>query len=155
MKLTKQEKNLLAIEKFFDDFKKDFEGISFIAISASVYENYCKNFNPKQSVYPLFIKVEKEYTKWLTYSWELGASDDENPLYTRSGERLGFYEIKAYVEQSLPEAFKGKSFYTQGTKINSDNITELTKPIKVKLSAIQLTEELPVKSDSTKKKLKI
>lgn len=160
MKLTKQEKNLLAIERFFNYFKEKFEGVNIVGISSFASENYSKEFNPKNGVYPLYIRVERSKTTGgyedLIFSWQLGASDDEMPLYTKDGEHFGFHKVKSYVEHHLPEAFKGKSFYMDDIAINSNNISNIILPIKVKLSAINLENDLTKKSVNTyQKKLKI
>lgn len=159
MKLTKQEKNLLAIERFMIEFKDHFEGITFISLSSSNSSGYSRLHSPTDKIFPFNIRVEQtkdlKTFNWSNFSWEKGASDDELPLYDKYGEHYGYHDVKKHVEKFLPEAFKGRTFYDDAINTNSDNISALVAPIKAKVAAIEIEKQLTNKNQPAKKKLKI
>jgi hypothetical protein len=153
MKLSKEEKKLLIIDKFFNNFKEQFPTVSYMSIRAFCPVND-KKIKNKENIFPLFFYVlikESSVSSERLYSWVEGSSDDEYPLYDKNGEYYGYHEVKNFIQDKLPEAFKGKAFYKEDFELDTHNLQSIIAPIKVKSSTIKLSKEL---SDNNKNKIK-
>ncbi len=155
MNLTKEEKNLLAIENFLHKLKEDFPSVTQANLTILDMADFTNLYRPKKGGFPFSIKIEHNNLNSY-YSWELGTSDDEYPVYDKYDNHYGYQEFKKYVMENLPEAFKGKIFYQTERHLNFENISEYTSPIKTKLMAISLDKELdskPISKTSKPRKI--
>ena len=154
MNLTKEEKNILGIERFLQQIKKDFDCIEEIYLFIPNIED-CKNYyKPKNKTFPLVVRIEHN-GKSSRYDWTPHSSDDEYPIYNSNGEYFGYYDMKNYIEYHLPEAFKGKLFYKEERHLNANNIQELSNDIKNKLNVITLDKELKTNKSIQNRKFKL
>ena len=157
MKLTKEEKKLLAIERLFTNFQEQFPTVSYMSMRTFSPASYTK-VNTKENIFPFVLYVvtqENSGTKSRSYSWEKGVSDDEYALYDKNDESYGYYQVKEFVKNILPEAFKGKSFYQEEVDLDIHNLPSAVEHIKIKASAIELEEGLPINKKSETRRLKV
>ena len=157
MKISNKEKHIIAVEDFFNQFKAYFQDIDYISISTAV-PKIVKDLRKKDNIFPIVIYIvttEKNDTRSYAYSWEEGASDDEYPIYDKNGEYYNYHAVKAYVEKTLPVAFKGRSFYEDEYDFNTGNIKSLIEPINIKLAAIELNKTLKMNVDTHSKRIKL
>lgn len=160
MKLTKEEKNILAIERFFIDFNNKFPNITYMSLR-SFYPSSNSKVNTKENIFPfvLYIITNDSNTisngKSRTYSWEEGSSDDEYPMYDQNNEYYGYYQVKDLVEKLIPEAFTGKSFYQVEFQLDTHNISSELELVKNKKSALDLDKILPINKKHEMKKVKV
>lgn len=157
MKLTKEEKKLLAVDRFFHDFRTQFPTISYMTMRTYFPASYSK-VNTKENVFPFILYVqtqESDGMKSRSYSWEAGSSDDEYALYDKNNESYGYYQVKKFVESILPEAFKGKAFYQEEIDLDIHNLPSAVEIIKIKASAIEFAESLPINKKNETRRMKI
>jgi hypothetical protein len=157
MKLTKEEKKLLAIERLFNKFREHFPTVSYMSMRTFAPASYTK-INTKENIFPFVLYVvtqENSGTKSRSYSWEQGVSDDEYALYDKNDESYGYYQVKGFVQNILPEAFKGKAFYQEEVDLDIHNLPSVLAHIKIKASAIELEQGLPINKQNEARRLKV
>jgi hypothetical protein len=153
MKLTKEEKNLLAINNLFNEFKENFPTVSFISLRVLNGINN-KKIKFKENIFPFFLYVvikNSTVSSDRFYSWAEGSCDDEYPLYDKNGEYYGYHEVKNFVQNKIPEAFKGKSFYKEDFEMDSHDLPSLITPIKAKLDILELDKHLKINKKNERK----
>ncbi len=156
MEISKKEKHIIAVENFFNNFKAHFQDIDYISISTAVPKRV-KDLRKKDNIFPIvvYIVTKDSSNDSRSYSWEEGTSDDEYPIYDKSGEYYDYHSVKAYVQKNLPIAFKGKSFYQEDYDFNTGSISSLMEPIKIKLAALELDNTLKTNSNTPYKRIKL
>ncbi len=155
MNLSKEEKNILAIEQFFVQFMDYFENISTVNIKISSVDDCPKYYNANKKYYPLLVSVTKNNGDISCYYWLPDSSDDEYPLYSKDGEHYSFHDVKEYIQRLIPEAFHGKAFYKKEEYFNNENIKTIAESVHKKLSAINLENQLKINSFKSTSKFKI
>lgn len=157
MKLTKEEKKLLAVDRFFTDFREQFPTVSYMNLRTYFPAHY-SNVDTKENIFPFILYVQTKDSngvKSRSYSWEAGSSDDEYALYDKNDESYGYYQVKDFVQGIFPEAFKGKAFYQEEIDLDIHTLPSAVELIKNKASVIELDRSLPINKKTESKRFKI
>ena len=144
MKFSKQEKELLDIEKFFNNFKNNFPNTTYISLETVGFSN--NHYNVEKKLLPLCIDVKYEEDRWALYTFLSHESDsniDNAKAYDVNGNPVEYEKVKNTIFQLLPDFFKTKAIYNKdrGYNINNETINKILKPTKIKLSVLELNNE--------------
>jgi hypothetical protein len=135
--LSHDDKSILILEKFFDNFIKDFQGVLDIKFNFDPY----KIFNPEENIYLLSVMVHYKYfidkegaielAHASVYQWsymDIFASGTHY-LCDKNGEVVSYEDTKNYIKQVLPQGFKN-NFFTSPIEINYLELKILASKIK-------------------------
>lgn len=160
MEFTKKEKELLSIEKFFNDLKGIFPNISYISLETVGFSK--DRYNPSENLLPVCIDIKYEADKWALYAFltkKPNTNIENATAYNIDGNAVEYEEVKNTIFKLLPDFFKTKVMYKNNSySINTETIDELLEPIKRKLMLLELSVDLNTNlplNNKNKKKHKI
>lgn len=146
MELTQKEKDLLDIEKFFNDFRDIFSNVTYISLETVRITNERYNLNNK--ILPICIDIKYEEDKWAFYSFlpisKQSEKIDNAIAYDKNSKEVEYEKVKDIIFNLLPDCLKIKETYKRvgGYSCNTDTIDDLLEPTKRKLVLIKINNDL-------------
>jgi hypothetical protein len=141
---SKQEKELLDIEKFFNNFKQIFPHVTYMSLETVVFSK--NRYNIHDNLLPICIDIQYKEDKWALYTFlpqELNQKINNAIAYDVNENAVEYEKVKNIIFELLPNFFKKKAVYKRGGySINTESINEILEPTKRKLALLEINNEL-------------